>query len=64
MRWELDNCLTWYMCNCEMAAVMVYYLDDLQMSEMGAVQLYQMGAVQLLELGGGHFLKNGYGTVV
>ena len=55
MRWELDNCLTWYMCNCEMAAVMVYYLDDLQMSEMGAVQLFEIGAGQLFEMGGVKF---------
>ena len=27
---------------CEMAAVLVYHLDDLQLFEMGAVQLKQM----------------------
>ena len=40
---------------CEMAAALVYYLDDLL--------LLEMGAVQLLEMGGAQFFLGGYCTV-
>ena len=41
---------------CEMATVLVYYLDYLQLFEMGAVHLNQMGSVQLFEMGTAQFL--------
>ena len=39
-----------------MAAVLVYYLDDLQLFEMGAVHLNLMGSVQMVEMGAAQFV--------
>ena len=39
-----------------MAAVLVYYLDDLQWFEMGAVHLNLMGSVQMVEMGAALFV--------